>query len=133
MIDDNRHGLAARRAMLEEHGFRVETAQGGEAGLRQFAAGDFDLVVTDFRMPGGPNGPEVVRRIREQTPQIPIVMLSGFASKLGLTPDATGADAVLMKGPAEERDLLRAVVRLIKARPKRAATAAPKARSAAAS
>ena len=119
MIDDNRHGLAARRTLLEGQGFLVETAQGGVAGLEAFQAGTFDLVVTDFRMPGGPNGPEVVRRIRTQSPTTPIVMLSGFSKKLGLTPDGTGADAVLTKGPSEAADLLRAVVRLLKARPGR--------------
>ena len=119
MIDDNRHGLAARRAVLEAQGFLVETAQGGGAGLEAFEADEFDLVVTDFRMPGGPNGPEVVRRIRSQSPKTPIVMLSGFSQKLGLTPDGTGADAVLTKGPSEAADLLRAVVRLLKVRPGR--------------
>ncbi len=120
MIDDNRYGLLARRAVLESRGYQVETAQGGDAGLLLFKVGAFDLVVTDYRMPGGPGGPEVVAEIRRRDPNLPIVMLSGFATLLGLTPGDTGADIVLTKGPTEDDDLLRAVARLMKASPGRA-------------
>ena len=125
MIDDNKYGLRARRALLAGQGYAVETAQGGEAGLQKYEQGVFDLVVTDFRMPGGPSGPEVVSEIRRRDPQVPIIMLSGFAAKLGLTPHDTGADVVLTKGPTEDADLLRAIARLTKVQPARARQAAP--------
>ena len=134
MIDDNQHGLSARRAVLEAGGYRVETALGGAAGVEQFEKGRFDLVVTDYRMPGF-NGPKVVKHIRAQDMEVPIVILSGFVRDLGLTPEEAGVNAVLTKGPTEGDDLLRTVARLTKPKPGRAKSSsagadAPKKRSA---
>ena len=128
LIDDNRHGLVARRAGLEEHGYKVDIAKGGREGVEKFEAASYDAVVTDFRMPDL-GGSEVLARIRELKPKTPIVILSGFAEKLGLTEDSTGANAVLMKGPSELDDLVRALGRLIKRKPGRA-RAKPKGRRA---
>jgi len=125
LIDDNRHGLPARRCALQEAGYEVETAGGGNAGLELFFDRQFDAVVTDYRMPEV-NGSEVLRAVREHNGRIPVVILSGQTKKLGLTEQSTGADAVLAKGPAEERDLIRALDRLVRKSPGRSrSTAAP--------
>lgn len=116
LIDDNEHGLTARRDVLERSGYSVEIATCGQQGVERFQAGIFDLVVTDFRMPDL-NGPEVISRIRAQAPALPIVMLSGYAGILGLTERDTGADLVLAKGPREHAELVRAVDRLVKRGP----------------
>ncbi|MEZ5366032.1 MAG: response regulator [Bryobacterales bacterium] len=116
MIDDNEHGLAARRNILEGEGYAVEVACCGQDGVDRFEGGSFDLVVTDFRMPDL-NGPEVIDRIRQTAPGVPIVLLSGYASLLGLTESDTGADIVLAKGPTEQNELLRAIGSLMRRRP----------------
>lgn len=116
LINNNRHGLVARRAVLEEHGHKVTAASGGQDGLDRFAAQPFDLVVTDYRMPEV-SGQQVIRKIRQQNPQVPIVLLSGFVEPLGLTEQSTGADVVLSKGPREVQELLRAIARLARKRP----------------
>ena len=135
MIDDNRYGLDARRAVLEGGGYSVATALGGAAGLELFSQDDFDLVVTDYRMPEV-NGPKVVQGVRAVDSEVPIIILSGFVRDLGLTPEEAGVDAVLTKGPAESDDLLRTVARLTKPKPSRSrrssADAAPRARKASA-
>jgi CheY-like chemotaxis protein len=116
LIDDNQHGLTARRSLLQADGYFVETACCGRDGLARFESGEFDVVVTDFRMPDL-NGPEVIRCIRERAPRTPIVMLSGYAGILGLTESDTGADVVLAKGPSEHFELMRAIAQLVKRRP----------------
>lgn len=115
LIDDNRHGLVARRTVLEQLGHKVTVASGGQDGIDQFHSQEFDLVVTDYRMPDV-SGQQVIRRIRQAKPNVPIVMLSGYVEALGLTEQSTGADLVLTKGPGEVRELLRAVERLGKRR-----------------
>ena len=112
LIDDNRDGLLIRRALLEEQGYSVEVAPAGEEGLNRFAAVAFDLVVTDYRMPGM-NGVEVIRQIRQIRPEEPIVLLSGFVEPLGLTEENTGADAVISKSSNEPAHLIRAIKRLL--------------------
>lgn len=115
LIDDNRHGLVARRTVLEQQGHKVTTASSGQDGIEQFQAETFDLVVTDYRMPEM-SGQQVIRKLRQQSPKIPIVLLSGYVEALGLTEQSTGADVVLSKGPGEVQELLRAVEHLGKRR-----------------
>ncbi len=129
LVDDNRHGLIARRAVLRQHGYEVTIAAGGQEGIDRLAEENFDLVVTKYVMPGA-SGQQVIRKIRQQNPQVPIVVLSGYVESLGLTEASTGADAVLSKGPREVQELLRTIVRLARKRP--AARPAAKATAAAA-
>ena len=118
LIDDNRHGLVARRAVLEQLGHKVTTAASGQDGLERFQAESFDLVVTDYRMPGV-TGQQVIRKIRLEKPKTPIVLLSGYVESLGLDEKTTGADVVLSKGAGEVQELVRAIHRLSKRVPKK--------------
>jgi CheY-like chemotaxis protein len=77
------------------------------------------VVVTDYRMPGL-TGQQVIRKLRQQSPKTPIVLLSGYVEALGLTARETGADLVLSKGPGEVQELIRAITRLTKKRTTRA-------------
>jgi CheY-like chemotaxis protein len=113
LVDDNRDGLLVRGALLEEAGFAVTLANSGEEGLKLFDGGSFHLTVTDYRMPGGIDGIEVIRRIRGSAPQARIILLSGFVEPLGLTEENTGADAVIAKSAHEASHLVRAVKRLV--------------------
>jgi CheY-like chemotaxis protein len=112
LVDDNKSGLAARKAILEEQCFQVVTAANGDDALVQFVSGSFDLVVTDFKMPKM-NGTELIRRLREAQPGVRIVLLSGCVASHGLDEGSTGADVVLAKGPNEVTHLVRAVNRLL--------------------
>ena len=116
LIDDNKHGLWAHRTLLEQQGYEVAIASCGQDGLAQFAKQSYDVVVTDYRMPDL-NGSEVIAQIRSLNKEVPIVMLSGYVEKIGLTEEQIGADIVLAKGPDEDRDLMRAVRRLVKKKP----------------
>ncbi|MDE3168472.1 MAG: response regulator [Acidobacteriota bacterium] len=113
LIDDNRDGLLVRRTLLEEAGCTVAVAHSGEEGLDLFGNTGFDLTVTDFRMPGGIDGMEVIRRIRAIDGSARIILLSGFVEPLGLTEQNTGADAVIAKSSREAAHLVRAVKRLL--------------------
>ena len=118
LIDDNRHGLSARKTILADKGYDVATAESGEQGLEIFdaalAAEPFQLVVTDYRMPAM-WGDEVVRRVKSADATVPVVILSGYTIPLALTTESTGADIVLSKGPREQHELVRAVETLLPA------------------
>ena len=127
LIDDNEHGLLARQTLLRQQGYEVAIASSGGDGLAQFSKQSFDVVVTDYRMPDL-NGSEVIAQIRSPNKEVPIVMLSGYVEKIGLTEEQIGADIVLAKGPEEDRDLMRAVGRLVKKKPQSEQARARKAR-----
>src|SRR6185436_4690770 len=90
----------------------VQLARSGEEGLRLFQSAKFDLIVTDFRMPGM-DGVEVIKVIRATQPNARVILLSGFVEPLGLNEENTGADAVIAKSSHEPANLVRAVKRLL--------------------
>jgi CheY-like chemotaxis protein len=117
LVDDNARGLTARKMILTDLGYTVETALSGEEAWEIFQVNQFDVVVTDLRM-GEMDGKELIRRIRATDAPTGIILLSGFVNCLGLTPESTGADELINKSNKEVPELLRAV-RKLAARPRR--------------
>lgn len=113
LVDDNAHGLRARKTVLEELGYKIVTACHGRDALEQFAPHSFDLVVTDYKMPYM-DGLELIANLRKREPNLPIVLISGFADTLGLTEENTSADVVIQKSANEVSHLVRAVSRLMR-------------------
>jgi CheY-like chemotaxis protein len=113
LVDDNANGLAARKCVLEELGYRIVTSTSGTDALEQFDCHKFDLVITDFKMPRM-DGLELISRLRRHTPDLPIVLISGYADTLGLNEASTGADVVIQKSANEVSHLVRSVNRLLR-------------------
>ncbi len=112
LIDDNHDGLLVRRALLEEAGCRVAIAGNGDEGLKIFNSANFDVVVTDYKMPAM-NGAELIAHVRQAKPGTRVILLSGFVEGLGLNEENTGADVVLTKSSNEGTHLVRWVKRLV--------------------
>jgi len=113
LVDDNSNGLAARRSVLEELGYSISTSASVEEALTLFEREAFDLVITDYKLPGM-NGVQLIEHLRVKAPELPVILISGFVDALGLDEKATGADAVIQKSSHEVNHLLRAVNRLVK-------------------
>lgn len=115
LVDDNANGLKARKTVLEELGYKIVTAAHGKDALEQFKLRDFDLVVTDYKMPYM-DGLELIASLRKREPDLPIVLISGFVDSLGLNEQNTNANAVIQKNAHEVSHLVRAVARLTRAK-----------------
>jgi CheY-like chemotaxis protein len=113
LVDDNVNGLKARKTVLEELGYKIDTATGGDDALELFDRQKFDLVVTDYKM-SRMDGLELIRILRAKAPEIPIILISGFVDALGLSEQNTNADAVIQKSANEVSYLVRAVARLLR-------------------
>jgi len=118
LVDDNPHGLVARRAVLQELGYVIHTGANGAEALELLTNHKVDLVITDFRMPNM-DGVELITRMRQLRSDLPIILLSGFVEPLGLTEKSTGADIVLSKSAGEVGFLIRSVRRLLSRQPPR--------------
>lgn len=53
----------------------IAEAEDGDEALKLFQAGEFDLVLTDWRMPGR-TGIEIAREIRRLDKKVPIILMS---------------------------------------------------------
>ena len=58
----------------------ITAVENGDAALRKLQPGQFDLIVTDLQMPGL-NGLDLVRKVRDDFPHIPVVLLTGVGSE----------------------------------------------------
>ncbi len=79
VVDDEADICDALQMALKFHGFTVETVKSGEEAVEAVRKGVFDLVVCDYRMPGM-NGIETLSAIKSVSPNLKIVMTSGFLS-----------------------------------------------------
>ena len=108
-VDDNEQVLAVRKFMLETRGYRVVTAQGAADALDMFRNGGIDLVLSDLIMPQM-DGNEMVRRMKDITPDVPMILVSGTVKAF----DRAGhADAFLPKGastPVEVLERIRVMI-----------------------
>ena len=77
VIDDEKGILQLIYQALTRFGHNVETAVNGQEGIEKFDGGDFDIVITDIRMPGV-DGNGVVKHIRNSDRQfVPVIAISG--------------------------------------------------------
>jgi DNA-binding response OmpR family regulator len=60
---------------LQAEGFAVEAALDGEEGQRRALDGSFDMVVLDLMLPGV-GGMEILARLREAKPDLPVIVLT---------------------------------------------------------
>ena len=78
LIDDEEQLCRLMKLNLERDGsYEVETAFSGSEGIEKATATPFDLVITDFRMPGM-SGQEVINGLKAITPPAPVVICSVY-------------------------------------------------------
>jgi len=101
-VDDNEQALAVRKFLLETRGYRVLTAVCAHDALEIFRSGGIDLVLSDLLMPQM-DGNEMVRRMKELSPEVPMMLVSGTVKAFER---ASHADAFLPKGACSPVELL---------------------------
>jgi two-component system response regulator AtoC len=118
LVVDDKENMLKLFAKILADGYRVATASDGSLALSLVATEEFDVVVTDIRMPGA-DGFEVLKAVKARSPSTEVVMMTGYATvgdavqamKLGaydylekpFDPDAAG----LVVARAAERKRLR--------------------------
>lgn len=83
LVDDEEPILEASRLILENLGYDVTSCNSGFEALEKFRENpnDFDLLLTDMNMPQM-NGLELIRAIDRIRDDLPIIISTGFSSKL---------------------------------------------------
>ncbi len=105
----------SQREVLEEilalEGHRVHLAADGKEGFEKIREDSYDLMITDRAMPGM-NGDQLAAKVKEQKPDQPVVMLTGFGDMMEAGNDYPRNADYLMKKPFS-RDSLRKAIRLM--------------------
>jgi len=78
-IDDEQIVLDSVRRILSEENCTVDTTLNGREGIQWATQRNYDLVLTDVRMPDL-SGKIVLREIKRLKPVLPVVIVSGYAT-----------------------------------------------------
>jgi two-component system NtrC family response regulator len=79
VVDDEKNYLVVLSAFLSEEGYETLTADNAQHALEIVESTDLDLVLTDMKMPSM-DGIELLRRIKEIVPDLPVVMMTAYGT-----------------------------------------------------
>lgn len=110
VVDDESAIRYSITKTLQRVGFQVESAASGEEALQMMGQKNYDVVLTDIRMPGI-SGVDLLSRIKEESPDAIVILLTGYAS-LDTAVDSLrlGAHDYLIK-PSSNQDIRDSVTR----------------------
>jgi len=106
LLIDNEEGLCRMmEAVLLDSGYAVKAYTRSFEAVEEFRPGDWDLVVSDIKMPGM-DGLEVLQRIKAKDATIPVIMITAYATvETSIQALRRGAYDMLTK-PFEPEELL---------------------------
>ncbi|NMC48256.1 MAG: response regulator [Desulfovibrio sp.] len=113
-VDDERELASSCAAFLNRLGYTVETVSDGRTALTLFnqARERFDIVVTDFSMPGL-RGDRLAREMLAARPDLPIILCTGFSHSFGEADATASGIKAYLKKPVNLRELAACVSRHI--------------------
>lgn len=95
---------------LQRVGYQVHTATSGEEALDMMQRNDYDVVLTDIRMPGL-SGVDLLTRIKEEAPDAVVILLTGYGSmETAIESLRLGAHDYLLK-PSSSQEIRDSVAR----------------------
>lgn len=79
VVDDQESMRDMLADLLDMMGHETCKASGGNEALERLAQDDIDLVIVDLNMPQM-DGMELTKRIKARTPQLPVLVITGYAT-----------------------------------------------------
>lgn len=98
--------------VLSDEGYEVTTVSAGEEAIRLAAQQNFDLLVTDVRMPGV-DGLEALRQLRNQQPHLGSLVVSGYTTEAETLRALQLNVGAYLKKPFSLTDLLQRVRQIL--------------------
>ena len=98
VIDDEEGVRHYFNSLLSRMGYEVETAEDGERGFELAGQGGIDLIIADYQLPGPLQRAALVKALRKECPDTPVVVISGHIDAETVTEcEAMGVQDVLTK------------------------------------
>ena len=114
IVDDDPDVLELLEQLLKGDGHIVRAASNAAAALKLIAGGAIrpEILLTDYNLPGGTNGLELLAQLRHNLPHgLPAIVLTGDISSETLARIA-GEDCIQLSKPVKPRELVAAIERL---------------------
>jgi PAS domain S-box-containing protein len=106
LVEDNLEVQETVGMLLEELGYRVLSVQSADGALQLVASGEaVDLVFSDIIMPGELDGMALARQIKEEYPDIAVLLTSGYAKAV----NTLEANFPILRKPYQLATLARAI------------------------
>ena len=112
LVDDDASVCKAYTMLLKSDGHEVQTVDNGGAALAMLKAGKFDLIITDYLMPGM-QGDELARLIKQNWPNYPIIMATASVEKLNDAGKGKAAVDYVLEKPFTLAELREAMIWVI--------------------
>jgi len=96
IIDDNNDLRMVVSKMLSRLGYEVSSADSGENGLGLFCKDKFDIVLSDYEMPGM-DGVALAYSVKKSSPCTPVVIMTGAGKETVISRKSTAVDEVISK------------------------------------
>jgi len=114
IVDDNENILETLSAILEEKGYRTDTAKNGREAIEKSKTNFYNLALLDIRLPDI-EGTKLLTKMKEARPKMVKIMITGYASLENAVEALNlGADAYVMK-PVDPENLLKVINEKLKA------------------
>jgi signal transduction histidine kinase/CheY-like chemotaxis protein len=109
LVDDEDIVRRATADMLADIGYSIVEAASGAEALKLVRDGAaFDIVVSDYLMPGM-NGVDLIRHLRQLAPGLPAMLISGYST----IAEGSGSELPRLAKPFRQADLARSVAQLL--------------------
>lgn len=122
IVDDEPNIRRMVGALLRAEGYEVREAPDGATALALAREAEPDVALLDLMMPGGLDGLQLLERLREQRPDLPVVMMSGRAGLSDAVRATKLGAAQFLEKPLTPEGLLLALGSAIELRQARRAT-----------
>jgi CheY-like chemotaxis protein len=96
VVDDNNVLLIVISKMLSRLGYEVSSADSGEKGLRIILKNRFDIVLSDYEMPGM-DGVAFACSIKKSFPSTLVVIMTGAGKETVFSRNSAAVDEVISK------------------------------------
>jgi two-component system, NtrC family, response regulator HydG len=113
VIDDDTYICRILKKYLEQNGYETDVVFSGVAAKNIIEKKDFDLVLSDFRLPDS-DGLKILQHVKLKNPAIPVIIMTAYAEvKMAVELIKSGAFDYITK-PIQQEEVLRIIDRALK-------------------
>jgi DNA-binding NtrC family response regulator len=100
IVEDDPSILMVLSAYLSGEGYRVLQAENGEQAFEILASKPhLDMMITDFRLPGGISGVQIAEPAVKLRPELKVIFISGYAQEIRETDSPITRKAPILEKP----------------------------------